>query len=131
MTDPTIFTTAITTVCEQLPCQGQRVEGFSLGGLNPLTWLGTAATSAVGDVWKAAMIGLWSAGLWLLKLAFTIIDAFTTPDLSATGPLSSVLPITLWLGASVAVLMMFVQLAVALVRRDGQSLGRVLLGLPA
>ena len=38
--------------------------------LNPIHWLGDAASAAVADVWKAAMIGLWSAGLWLLTLAF-------------------------------------------------------------
>ena len=75
------------------------------------------------------MIGLWSAGLWLLTLAFKIIDAFTTPDLSAQGPMGAVLPTTLWIGASVAGTMIFVQLTVALIRRDGQSLGRVLLGV--
>jgi len=112
-----------------LRCPSQRVEAWSPGDLNPMTWLGSAASAAVGDVWKAAMIGLWSAGLWLLQLAFKIIDAFSTPDLSANGPMAAVLPTTLSIGAGVAVLMMFVQLAVALIRRDGQSLGRVLLGI--
>ncbi|WP_232807359.1 type IV secretion system protein [Geodermatophilus chilensis] len=97
--------------------------------LSPISWLGDAASAAVAGAWKAAMIGLWSAGLWLLTLAFQIIDAFTTPDLSAEGPMGAVLPTTLWIGASVAVVMMFVQLTVALIRRDGQSLGRVLLGV--
>ena len=59
--------------------------------LNPISWLGDAASAAVADVWKAAMIALWSAGLWLLTLAFQIIDAFTTPDLSADGPMGAVL----------------------------------------
>src|SRR3954451_9209843 len=97
--------------------------------LNPIHWLGDAASAAVADVWKAAMIGLWSAGLWLLTLAFKIIDAFTTPDLSADGPMGAVLPTTLWIGAAVAGTMIFVQLTVALIRRDGQTLGRVLLGV--
>ncbi|MGN6606019.1 MAG: type IV secretion system protein, partial [Jatrophihabitans sp.] len=97
--------------------------------LNPLHWLGDAASAAAGDVWQSAMTGLWSAALWLIKLAFTIIDQFTTPDLSGAGPLRGILPTTLWLGATVAVLMCFVQLTVALVRRDGQSMGRVLLGV--
>ncbi len=103
-----------------------RVEAIDL---NPLHWLGDAASAAVGDVWKAAMTGLWSAALWVLKLAFRIIDAFTTPDLSASGPVGAVLPTTLWLGATLAVIMMFVQLTVALLRRDGQSLGRIFLGI--
>ncbi len=97
--------------------------------LNPLHWLGDAASSAVGDVWKAAMTGLWSAALWLLKLAFKIIDAFTTPDLSAQGPMGAVLPTTLWLGAALAVIMMFVQLTLALLRRDGKSMGQILIGI--
>src|SRR5579875_2699546 len=97
--------------------------------LNPLHWFGAAAGKVVGDVWKAAMTGLWSAALWILKLAFRIIDQFTTPDLSAGGPMGAVLPTTLWLGAALAVIMMFVQLTVALIRRDGQSLGRIFLGI--
>jgi len=105
---------------------GPRVEALDI---NPLHWLGSAASAAAGDVWTAAMTGLWSAALWLLQLAFTIIDAFTTPDLSAHGPLGAVLPTTLWLGATLAVIMMFVQLTVALVRRDGRSIGRVLMGI--
>jgi len=96
---------------------------------NPLNWLGGAAQGAAADAFKAVMIGLWSTGLWLLKLAFSIVDAFTSPDVSAHGPLAGALPTTLWLGGSVAVLMLFVQLGAALVRRDGQSLGRVLLGI--
>jgi type IV secretion system protein TrbL len=97
--------------------------------LNPIDWLGDAAAAAAADVWTSAMVSIWSAGLWLLTLAFKVIDAFTTPDVSATGPMGAVLPTTLWLGASVAVIMMFVQLTVALIRRDGLSLGRVLLGV--
>lgn len=92
-------------------------------------WLGGQAAKVVGDVWKAAMTGLWSAALWLLQLAFHVIDTFTTPDLSGTGPMGAILPTTLWIGAAVAVLMMFVQLAVTLLRRDGQSLGRLVLGI--
>ena len=97
--------------------------------INPLHWLGSAAVRAAADGWKNAMIGLWSAGLWVLQLAFRIIDAFTVPDVSPHGPLAGALPTTLWLGATVAALVMTVQLVVALVRRDGQSLGRVLIGM--
>jgi type IV secretion system protein TrbL len=126
MADPS----TVALCAHQLSCHPSvRIEAFSLGSLNPLSWLGSAASQAVGDVWKAAMIALWSAGLWLLSLAFTIIDSFTTPDLTAGGPIGSVLPTTLWIGATVAVLMMFVQLAVALIRRDGQSIGRVVFGV--
>jgi hypothetical protein len=97
--------------------------------LDPLRWLGGAAAAATGEAWKSAMIALWSAGLWVLKLAFQVIDAFTTPDLSAGGPLVKVLPYTFYLGAVVALLMAMVQIGAAAWRRDGQSLGRVLVGV--
>ena len=96
---------------------------------NPLDWLGGAAQGVAADAWKAAMVGLWSAGLWLLKLSFSVIDAFTRPDVSTGGPLAGALPTTLWLGGAVAALLLFVQLGAALVRRDGQSLARVVLGI--
>jgi hypothetical protein len=97
--------------------------------LNPLHWLGDAAGEAVGNVWKSAMTGLWSAALWILKMAFKIIDQFTTPDLTANGPMAGVLPTTLWIGATLAGIMMSVQLTLSLIRRDGQSMGRIFLGV--
>ncbi len=97
--------------------------------LNPLGWLGAQAVGVAADAWKSAMIGLWSGGLWMLQLAFRVIDAFATPDVTTAGPLKSALPITLWLGVTVGVLVMTVQLASALFRHDGAGLGRVLLGL--
>src|SRR5680860_1343839 len=39
---------------------------FGWGDLNPLDWLGDAATEAVGQTWTAAMVAAWSSGLWLL-----------------------------------------------------------------
>lgn len=103
-----------------------RPTGFSL---NPLDWLGDAAGAVVADAWEAAMTALWSAALWLLGLAFRIIDAFTIPDLSASGPMGAILPTTLWVGGALAVIMMFVQLTTALARRDGQSMGKLLWGI--
>jgi type IV secretion system protein TrbL len=97
--------------------------------INPLHWLGSAVVGAATDTWKAAMIGLWTAGVWLLQLAFKLIDAFTTPDVSATGPLAAVLPTTLWLGLFVVSITLAMQLAVAVVRRDGKSLGRIVIGI--
>ena len=105
---------------------GELVLAFDV---NPLHWLGSAVVTAAADGWKAAMVGLWSAGLWLLQLAFEIIDAFTSPDLSANGPMGAVLPTTLWVGATVVVATMVVQLAVALTRRRGEPLGRVIIGV--
>lgn len=104
------------------------VVAFSWGQVNPLSWLGDAAARVAADAWTAAMTSVWSAGLWLLEFVFKLLDAFTTPDLSAGGPLGAVLPTTLWLAAAVAGITFFVQIGTALIRRDGQSIGRVLLG---
>ena len=96
--------------------------------LNPLDWLGGAVASGVGDVWKVAMVAIWSTGLWVLKLAFVIIDAFTTPDLSAGGPLSAILPITMAIAAGLVLLLFFAQLTAALVRGNSGALVTVLIG---
>ncbi len=47
--------------------------------------VGSAAGELVTDVWIMAMLSLWEAGLWVLGLAFGVIDGLTTPDLSPTG----------------------------------------------
>ena len=104
------------------------VLAFSVGDLNPLKWLGSGASKLASDAWQSAMTALWSAGLWVLGLAFKIIDAFTTPDLSTSGPLAAVLPYTFAIGAFVAALMALIQIGVALYRRDGQSIARVMVG---
>ena len=100
--------------------------GFSI---DPLTWLGQGAADAASDVWQQAMISLWSSALFLLELAFRLIDALSTPDLSSNGPVASILPTTLWIGLTVAVLLMFLQLATSIARRDGASIGRLMLGV--
>ncbi|WP_233498854.1 hypothetical protein [Blastococcus sp. TF02A-26] len=105
--------------------------------VNPLCALGEAAGDLLGDaagnvaegVWTSAMLALWGAGLWLLSLAFSVIDSLATPDLSADGPLAGVYPVTFGIGAAVATLMALVQLGAAGLRRDGQTLGRLLLGV--
>lgn len=97
--------------------------------LNPFTALGNAAASVVVDGWTAAMLGIWNAGLWLLKLALTIEDAFLVPDLSASGPMRDLYGATFWIAGAMVLLLFLVQLGIAGVRRDGQSVGRVLLGV--
>lgn len=96
--------------------------------LNPFASLGNAAASVVADGWTAAMLGIWNAGLWLLKLALTIEDAFLVPDLTATGPMREIYQVSFWIAAAVVALVLVVQLGVTAVRRDGQSLGRAVLG---
>jgi len=105
-------------------------HGPHLDDLNPLTYLGDAVLGPIGDgAWTTAMLALWGAGRWMTQWVFTIVDALATPDLSPTGPLQSVLPTTLWISATLALILGLVQLAVALVRRDGQSIGRIGLGI--
>lgn len=109
------------------------VAGTVLGAVKTLSLpgvdLGQMAADAGKSLLDTLMFGLWNAGLTILRYAFTAVDAFTNPDLSAGGPLRDVLPTTLWLGGSLAGVMFFVQIALALVRRDGQSIGRVFLGI--
>ena len=96
---------------------------------DPFCVAGQAAGAAVTNVWITAMLALWGAGLWLLRLAFSVIDAVSTPDLSAGGPLAGLYPVTFGIGASLAALMALVQLGIAAARRDGRTLGRLLIGL--
>lgn len=121
-----------TTIAQMLPASmGVSVPAFPgwPGGENPLSLLGQAAAGGLATAWTSAMTGLWQAGLWLLRLAFSVIDTVTIPDLSADGPLRGALATTSWIGASVTALLLFLQLGLALARRDGQSLGRLLLGM--
>lgn len=97
--------------------------------LNPLEWLGDAASEAVGEAWTSAMVASWSSALWVLNTAFRGVDAATTPDLSTGGPMGSVYPYTFGIGLTVALIMGFAQIGAAAFRRDGQSLGRLLVGV--
>lgn len=96
--------------------------------LNPFAYLGDAAAGVVADAWTAAMLGIWNCGLWLLKLALNIEDAFLVPDLSAGGPMAEVYTVSFWIAGAIVLTLMMVQLGIAALRRDGQSLGRALLG---
>ena len=80
----------------------QRIVAFGWRSLNPMHWLVSAVSTPAQDGWEAAMIGIFSVGMWVLRLAFHIIDAFTTPDLTANGPLGAILPTTAWIDASLA-----------------------------
>lgn len=106
--------------------------------INPFSTLGNAAASVVADGWTVAMLGLWNAGLWLLKLVLTVEDAFLVPDLSAgrvfgkakgsVGPMTEIYATTFWIAAALVLILMVIQLGVTAVRRDGQSLGRAVFG---
>lgn len=96
--------------------------------VNPFTYLGNAAGKVVADGWTAAMLGIWNAGLWLLKLVLGIEDAFLVPDLRQDGPMSGIYPSTFWIAGGLVLILVMVQLGIAAFRRDGQSLARVLVG---
>ena len=96
--------------------------------LNPFDWVGELGEAATDDLLRTVMLGLWSAGLWLLKSTFAIIDLFTTPDLSGDGPMRAVMPITMGIAAGLVVVLAVGQLSVAAVRRDFTSIGQLLLG---
>ena len=71
--------------------------------INPFARLGGAALGAMADAWTVAMLGLWNAGLWMLRLVFTLIDWFLTPDLSSSGPMGGIYPYTFWIGGTLVV----------------------------
>jgi hypothetical protein len=97
--------------------------------VNPLDWLTSTVTSAGADLWIAVMLFVWNAALWLLDLVFSVIDLLLTPDLSADGPAQATYQVTFWLAGALALTLGMVQLGVAAARRDGKSLGRLLIGM--
>ncbi|HET7475210.1 MAG TPA: hypothetical protein VFJ97_04200 [Dermatophilaceae bacterium] len=91
---------------------------------NPLDVVGQGLGSALAELavtaFAAAMKGLWDFSLSLLAGVLAIIDHLTVPDLDPrTGPLSSVLPSTAWVGAALLVLLCLVQLGRAALSGGG------------
>src|SRR5215207_9094900 len=83
----------------------------------------------MADGWTSAMLGLWNAGLWALRLVLNIIDALPTPDLGEHGPGGDVYRTTFWLAGALLLIMLMIQLGLAAIRRSGKSLAVVLVGL--
>ena len=96
--------------------------------VNPFAALASTAGKLVADAWTAAMLGLWNAGLWLLRLALTFLDFLLVPDLSEAGPGAWLYQIMFWIAGALLSIMAFVQLGTAVMRRDGKSLARVAIG---
>jgi hypothetical protein len=96
---------------------------------DPVTgWLGSQAQSSAGSMFDSTMRELWSFALSLLGWAFKLTDELSVPNLDPrTGPLHAVLPITAYVAAAVAAVMLFAQIGQA-VLRGGRGLGRVLIG---
>lgn len=100
---------------------------------NPIHWPAAAAASAAAtaatDASKMFMTGLWGAALWVMGFVFRLEDAFLDPDLSASGPLRGIMPITLGVAVALFMVIVFGQLIVAAIRRDLSSLGSVVFGM--
>src|SRR5215212_2194129 len=102
---------------------------MSVDLLNPFKYLASEAGKVIADGWTTAMLGLWNAGLWALRLVLNLIDALLTPDLGVDGPGAVVYRTTFWLAAALVLPMLMIQLGLAAIRRNGKSLAVVLLGL--
>jgi type IV secretion system protein TrbL len=96
---------------------------------NPFKYLAGEAGKVIADGWTSAMLGLWNAGLWALRLVLNIIDALLTPDLGENGPGGVVYRTTFWLAGALLLIMLMIQLGLAAIRRNGKSLAVVLVGL--
>jgi hypothetical protein len=100
---------------------------------NPIDQLGqglgaTMATLA-GSAFDAAMKSLWDFAVALLGAVLSIIDHLTTPNLDPrTGPLASVMPATVWVGAVLLVVLCFVQVGKAAIT-GGSGLAQLFKGI--
>ncbi|SDS99914.1 hypothetical protein SAMN04488543_2813 [Friedmanniella luteola] len=95
---------------------------------SPFEWLADSAGKVAADAWTTAMLGLWNAGLWVLRLALRFVDGLLTPDLSPDGPGAAIYATTFWLAGVLVLVMLMVQLGVTALRRDGKSLATALIG---
>ena len=100
-----------------------------LGGItNPLGGLGEAVAKAAADAWTAAMLAIWSSGLFILRIVLSFSEMFLIPDLRADGPGKGVYGFTLWLAGALVAILTLVQLGAAAFKREGKGLGRALIG---
>jgi type IV secretion system protein TrbL len=106
--------------------------GKSIPGLgdipNPFEELGDIIAKAAADAWTVAMLAIWNAGLFVLRIVLTFSELFLTPDLRADGPGRDVYSYTLWLALALVVIMTIVQLGAAAFKREGKGLARALIG---
>jgi len=76
--------------------------------------LGASMAALAASAFDQAMKSLWDFALALLGSVFELIDHLTAPNLDPrTGPLASVLPATIWVGAVLLVVLCLVQVAKA------------------
>lgn len=100
--------------------------GDIVGGITDL--VGGVAGQAVSGAVNGFSEFLWSAGLQILQTGLQLADSVGTVNLDlATGPLSSVWPVTLGIGLSLAGILFYVQL-VTVSARGGRGLLRAVQG---
>lgn len=91
--------------------------------------VGDAASTTDPGTFDNAMRSIWSFAVVLLGGVLSTIDRYAMPSVDPTaGPLAGLLPMSMWLGAAVLVVMAFVQIGKAVVHR-GRGFGRILVGL--
>ena len=101
------------------------MPNFDVGG-----WLvARVAGDLVNNAWMGFCQSLWAAALWTVQFVFKLVDAFTTPDLSAGGPMASIYPATFAIGGALALVLAFVQVGFAAWQRNGQGLARIAVGV--
>ena len=96
---------------------------------DPFSKLASTAAQIVTDAWTAGWLSVWNAGMWVLRLVLSWMDAWLTPDLSAGGPGHDLYQVTFWIAGVLVVIMLVVQLGIAAGRRDGKGLARAGIGL--
>lgn len=96
---------------------------------DPFGLLASEAARLIVDGWVAMCLAVWGAGLWMLRFALGFMDGLLTPDISETGPGAELYRYMFWIAAALALVLLIVQIGVAVVRRDGRSLGRAAIGL--
>jgi type IV secretion system protein TrbL len=96
--------------------------------IDPFGSLGSAIANAVADTLTAAMLALWNAGLWVLRAVLELEDAILTPNIGEKGPVGELYATTFWIALALVGILILVQIGVALGKRDGRSIGRLLVG---
>ena len=91
---------------------------------NPIDIIGQGLGGSLADLaesaFNQAMKALWDFSLSLLEGVFGVIDHLTVPNLDpAAGPLSAVMPATIWVGGVLLVLLSLVQLGKAAMSGGG------------
>jgi hypothetical protein len=95
---------------------------------NPFGAIGEVVTRAAADAWTAAMLAIWTSGLFVLRIVLTFSELFLTPDLRADGPGRDVYAFTLWLALALVVILAMIQLGAAAFKREGKGLARAFIG---